>query len=322
MYDRHSPYDLDLWPAVLGYSCGGGQPSLPEVRSPIVRRRELGALLRALRNEKGLTVDQVAERLLCSPSKVSRMETGHGVATPRDIRDLCDLYEVADQAERERMMTLARESKRRAWWQSYELSYDYVGLEAEAVAISAFMSSVVHGLVQTADYARAGHEGAVPRLDPHQIELQIEAKLTRQRILSQDDPPQCHVVLDEAALHREVGGRRVMGAQLAKILQVADLPNVVVQVIPYDRGFHPAVESNFTILELPEPAPGVVFVEGSIGSTYLERPDDLKRYCEIFDRLKSIAVDPQETADLVASIARSYQDSLKKAVRRSHIFRR
>jgi transcriptional regulator with XRE-family HTH domain len=288
---------------------GGSSPSLPEVRSPTVRRRELGAKLRALRNEKGLTVEQVADRLLCSPSKVSRMETGHGIATPRDIRDLCDLYEITDEAERDRMMTLAREGKRRAWWQSYDLAYaNYVGLEEAAVAISAFQSSVVHGLLHTADYARAGHEGAMPRLDPHQIDRQIEAKLTRQRILTREDPPRLHVVLDEAALHREVGGRRVMGAQLAKILEVAALPNVVVQVLPYDRGFHPAVESNFAILALPNPAPGVVFVEGLIGSILLERPDDLKRYREIFDRLQSIALNPKDTADLIAEFQLAYQD--------------
>jgi len=283
---------------------------LPEVRSPTVRRRELGALLRALRSEKGLTVEQVADRLLCSPSKVSRMETGHGIATPRDIRDLCDLYGVTDAAERDRMMTLAREGKRRAWWQSYDLAYaTYVGLEEEAVAISAFQSSVVHGLLHTAGYARAGHEGAMPRLDPQQIDLQIEAKLTRQRILTRDDPPRFHVVLDEAVLHREVGGRAAMAEQLDKILQTATLPNVVVQVLPYDRGFHPAVESNFTILELPNPDLGVVFVEGLIGSTYLERPEDLKRYHEVFRKLQSIALNPQDAADLIAKRMRDYRDS-------------
>ena len=179
---------------------------MPEVRSPTVRRRELGALLRQASMEKGLTVEQAAERLMFSMSKLSRMETGHGVATPRDIRDLCDLYGVADEAERDRMMTLAVEGKQQAWWQSYDLGYaTYVGLEAEAVAISAFQSSVVHGLLQTADYARAGHEAAMPRLSPDQIEMQIEAKLTRQRILTRDNPPRFAAVLDEAALHRLAG---------------------------------------------------------------------------------------------------------------------
>jgi transcriptional regulator with XRE-family HTH domain len=281
---------------------------VPEVHSPALRRRELGALLRALRNAKGLTVEQVAERLLCSPSKVSRMETGQG-ATARDIRDLCDLYGVADAAERDRLTTLAREGKRPARWQRYDLAYArYAELEEEAVAISAFQSSVVHGLLHTADYARAGHEGAMPRLDPDRIDLQIEAKLTRQRILTRDDPPRFDVVLDEAALHRMVGGRRVMADQLTKILVTANLPNVVVQVLPYERGFHPAVESNFSILELPNPAPGVVFVEGLIGSNYLDRPGDLKRYREIFGRLQSIALNPKDTADLIADLHAVYSN--------------
>jgi transcriptional regulator with XRE-family HTH domain len=288
--------------------CEKVQFPLPEGRSPTVRRRELGTLLRALRNEKGMTIEEVAARLLCSTSKVSRMETGHVAATPRDIRDLCDLYGITDDTERERLRALARESKQAGWWHGYELSYaTYVGLEAEAVVISAFQSSVVHGLLQTADYARAGHEGAMPRFSPEQIDRQIEAKLTRQRILTRRAPPSFAAVLDEAALHRLVGGRQVMAAQLAKIHQMSALPNVMVQVLPFEVGAHPAVESNFTILQLPSPAPGVVFVEGLIGSTYLERGDDLKRYNEIFARLQSIALSPQETGDLIATLIRTYE---------------
>jgi transcriptional regulator with XRE-family HTH domain len=279
---------------------------VPEVRSPTVRRRELGALLRKLRLEKGLTVEQAAEQLMFSMSKLSRMETGHGAASRRDIRDLCALYEVTDDAERERMLKLAAEGKQQAWWQSYDLGYaTYVGLEAEAVSISAFQSSVVHGLLHTAEYARAGHYGAMPLLNPDQIELQIEAKLTRQRILTRDNPPKFSVVLDEAALHRAVGGRQVMAAQLAKILDVAALSNVTVQVLPYDVGAHPATESNFTILELPGPTPGIVFVEGLIGSTYLERDDDLIRYQEIFQKLQSIALSSKDSADLIAKFLRT-----------------
>jgi len=285
-----------------------------EVRSPTVRRRELGALLRRLRTEKRLTVEQAADRLLFSMSKLSRMETGHGVATPRDIRDLCDLYGVTDGAQRDHMMNLAAEAKRQAWWQSYDLGYaTYVGLEAEAVSISAFQSSVVHGLLHTADYARAGHKGAMPLLSPDQIELQIEAKLTRQRILTRENPPRFGVVLDEAALHRVIGGRQVMAAQLAKILDMAALPNVTVQVLPYEVGAHPAVESNFTILQLPVPTPGVVFVEGLIGSTYLERDDDLIRYQMIFRKLESIALSPQGSLDVISRFLYEYKGSLEAA---------
>ena len=284
---------------------------MAEVHSPALRRRELGALLRALRNRKGLTVEQVADSLLCSPSKVSRMETGQGSATARDVRDLSNLYEVTDQAERDRMMTLAREGKAPARWQRYELAYaTYAELEEEALAISAFQSSVVHGLLHTADYARANHESSMPRLDPDVINLQIEAKLIRQRILTQANPPSFAVVLDEAALHRLVGGRQVMAAQLAKIADMSALPNVRVQVLPFELGAHPAMESNFTILQLPDPTPGVVFVEGMIGSAYLDRPQDLKRYHDIFIELQSIALSPKDTGDLIAKLLRVYKDGL------------
>ncbi len=311
MYHRHSPKGWDHWSRVMSNSVEFLRKDatfVPEVRSPTVRRRELGALLRKLRLEKGLTVEQAAERLLFSMSKLSRMETGHGVAGPRDIRDLCELYDVTDEAERDHLQKLAAEGKRQAWWQSYDLDYaTYVGLEAEAVAISAFQSSVVHGLLQTADYARAGHEGAMPRLGPDQIEMQIEAKLTRQRILTRDNPPRFTVVLDEAALHRVVGGRPVMAAQLAKILDMSALPNVTVQVLPFHVGAHPAVESNFTILELPSPTPGVVFVEGLIGSTYLDRDDDLNRYKAIYRELEAIALSPQGSFELIRQFLRDYK---------------
>jgi transcriptional regulator with XRE-family HTH domain len=276
---------------------------VPEVRSPTVRRRELGALLRKLRTEKGLTVEQAAEELMFSMSKLSRMETGHGVATPRDIRDVCSLYEVTDEAERERMLKLAAEGKQAGWWQSYDLPYStYVGLEAEATAISDFQSSVVPGLLQTADYARAGHEGAMPRLSSEEIERRIEAKLTRQALLGQDEPPAFSAVLDEAVLHRMVGGPAVMSAQLGRLIEAANRPKVTIQVIPFTLGAHPGVESNFNILEMPSPTPGVVFVEGLVGSIYLERSEELTRYRQIFERLQAIALSPKDTIALIAEI--------------------
>jgi transcriptional regulator with XRE-family HTH domain len=276
---------------------------VPEVRSPTVRRRELGALLRKLRTEKGLTVEQAAEQLMFSMSKLSRMETGHGVASPRDIRDVCSLYEVTDEAERKRMLKLAAEGKQAGWWQSYDLPYStYVGLEAEATAISDFQSSVVPGLLQTADYARAGHEGAMPRLSSEEIERRIEAKLTRQALLGQDDPPDFSAVLDEAVLHRMVGGPAVMSAQLGRLIEATNRPKVTIQVIPFTLGAHPGVESNFNILEMPSPTPGVVFVEGLVGSIYLERSEELTRYRQIFERLQAIALSPKDTIALIAEI--------------------
>jgi transcriptional regulator with XRE-family HTH domain len=276
----------------------------PIGHSPTVRRRELGAFLRALRIEQGLTVEQVAEHLLCSPSKVSRMETGHRGIISRDVRDLCDLYGVIDQAERNRLMMLARGGKQQAWWQSYDLSYaTYVGLEAEAVVISAFQSSVVPGLLQTADYARAGHERSMPKFDPDEIEKQIEAKLIRQQLLTGEDPPSFTAVLDEAALHRVTGSPRIMRAQLERLVEASHLPNVTIQVLPFAVGAHPALESNFSILELPVTS-DVVFVEGMVGSIYLERPEDLERYRRTFGRLRSLALSPEATVGLLVEMCR------------------
>lgn len=275
---------------------------MAEARSPTVRRLELGVWLRTLRAEHGLTVEQVAEQLLCSPSKISRMETGQRSATLRDVRDLCALYGISDQAERDRLMTLAREARESAWWQSYGLEYsNYVGYEAEAISIRDFQSSVVPGLLQTADYARANHEGWMPRLSSDEIARKIEAKLTRQKILGQSSPPAFAAVLDEAVLHRLVGGPDVMRAQLDRLVEAASQPNITIQVIPFTVGAHPGMESNFNIIELPA-APGLVFVEGLIGSFYIQKPEELDRYCAVFDRLQSLALGPKDTIDLIAGM--------------------
>jgi transcriptional regulator with XRE-family HTH domain len=285
---------------------------LPEVRSPTVRRRELGALLRALRNEKGLTVEQVADRLLCSPSKVSRMETGHGIATARDVRDLCDLYEVTDEAERNRMMSLAREGKRQGWWQPYDLPYStYVGLEAEATSIRTFQPSVVPGLLQTEEYARAVHDAAEPEssiteLTPKVVEQRVKARLRRQRLLTETDPLGFWAVLDEAVLHRGVGGPKTMEGQLGHIVELAALQNVTVQVVPYGAGAHPAPGSMFNILTFSAAVADVVYVEGLAGWIYIERPEDVSRYSRVFGRLCDMALDEPDSIDLITKVQRGY----------------
>jgi transcriptional regulator with XRE-family HTH domain len=280
-----------------------------EVRSPAVRRRELGALLRALRMKKGLTVEQVAANLLCSPSKVSRMETGHVPATLRDIRDLCDLYGVTDESRREHMMQLALEGKQQGWWQAYDLPYSkYVGLEAEAVSIHGYQSSVVPGLLQTTDYARALHEAAAPRLSPDIIEQRVEVRLIRQQLFTRERPPSFKEVIDEAALHRVVGGAGVMRRQLERLIEACDLPNVTIQIVPFSAGAHPALESNFKILELLPPSPDVVYLEGLFGSFYLERAEELDSFRLVFDRLQVMALSPEKSIELIATVRDSMTD--------------
>jgi transcriptional regulator with XRE-family HTH domain len=285
---------------------------VPEARgstgSPTVRRRELGALLRALRTERGLTVEQVAAELLCSPSKVSRMETGQRGATARDIRDLCQIYGVTDPAQQNRLTRLAAAGKRQGWWQGFELDYfaTYVGLEEEATALSYYQSSVVPGLLQTSGYVRAIHETALPPISAERIDQLIEVRQTRQQLLTRHPPLQLSVVLDEAALHRQVGGPAVMKEQLDRLADVATWPNVTIAVIPFAAGAHAALESTFNILDFEDPAPSLVYVEGLIGFMYLERPQDLARYRGVFEQLHAKALTPQESLDLISAMGAKY----------------
>jgi transcriptional regulator with XRE-family HTH domain len=284
---------------------------VPEGRSPTVRRRELGALLRALRTGRNLTVEQVAASLLCSASKVSRMETGHGLATPRDIRDLCDLYEVTSQGERDHLLELAREGKRQGWWQSYDLPYStYVGLEADATATKYYQSTIIPGLLQTADYARAMHEVVIPRLAPERIDELVEVRITRQRRLTQDPLLDTSAVIDEAALRRMVGGPLVMRTQLDWLVAMARRPNVTIQVIPYAAGAHPAMDSTFRILEFANSIPAVVYVEGLVGWMYLHRPLDISRYQDIFRSLCAIALSPQDSIGLIKRAIAEFESVL------------
>lgn len=288
---------------------------MPEVRSPTVRRRELGAFLRALRTEQGLTLEQVAMHLLCTPSKVSRMETGRRGITSRDVRDLCDLYGITDRLERDRLMTLAEEGRQQAWWATYDLNYDrYVGLEAAALSIRGYQSSVVPALLQTRAYAHALLEGSAQRPTPDVIEQRVDARLIRQRLLRERPAPRFWEVLDEAALHRLVGGPTVMREQLDRLIEACKLTAVTVQVVPFAVGAHSGLESNFKIVDLAPPAPAVVYVEGLTGPQYLERLEDIEAFERVFEQLKKVALKPAHTIELITKIRNSLRLRPKRDV--------
>jgi transcriptional regulator with XRE-family HTH domain len=274
-----------------------------EVGSPTVRRRELGTLLRALRTEAGLTVEQVAEALLVSASKVSRLETGQRGASQRDIRDLCNLYGLEDPGRREHLAMLAREGKQQAWWQAAEWPKEistFVGLEVAASSIREFESDVVPGLLQTEAYARALARTAVPAMEAEKVERYVRARVARQEILARAEPPTFHAVIDEAVLHRQVGAGGVMRDQLDQIVHMAGMPSATVQVLPFAAGMHPATESTFIILEYsPQVISSVVYIETLTGNLYLEREADLSAYSLVFDRLCDMALAPDQTLALL-----------------------
>ncbi len=275
--------------------------------SPTVSRRELGTLLRTLRVQKGWTAEQVAERLMVSPSKVSRLETGQRGASARDIRDLCDLYEV-DEEQRQHLMELAIEGKQRAWWQPQGVPYTrYVGLEAEAVSIRDYGLGIMPGLLQTTDYARAQVLAAVPEWVPDEVERRVRVRIARQQRLFSEHPPQFEAVVDESVLHRVVGSSAIMRAQLERLLELADLPHVTLQVIPYDAGALPAGNNKFIILHFAQPTvPDVVFIEGLTGDLYLEEPNDVEIYSTTFRALAQMAAEPDATRDIITAMIASY----------------
>jgi transcriptional regulator with XRE-family HTH domain len=262
-----------------------------------------------MRTDAELTVEEVAERLMCSAAKVSRMETGQRGVSARDIRDLCQVYGIADSDRYEHLMTLAQQGREQAWWQRFNLPYStYIGLEAEATSISDYESGVFPGLLQIPDYARAVHEGTLPRLSPNIIDQRIETRRKRQEILTRDEPPILHAIVDEAVLHRAVGGPAVMAAQLDHVVELCvRLPSVSIQVLPFSVGAHPGLDSTFIILDVRPPVASVVYVEGLIGSTYLERPQDVHRYRQIFERLTSISLGPDDSMDLINKTKAQFQ---------------
>jgi transcriptional regulator with XRE-family HTH domain len=277
--------------------------------SPTLRRRELANRLRELRKQSGLTTEEVAHHLLCSIPKVSRIETGTRSPTLRDVRDLCLLYKVSD-AEQERLMTIARESKQQGWWHKFDdLDIEsLIGLEIEAKRISSHESANLPWAFQTEKYARAIVKGTTPRIDDHILDERVTARMTRQELLRSPNPPYLWSLIDESAFHRAIGGNRVMSEQLSKILELADAPNVTMQVVPFEAGAHPGLNNAFTLLEFEKSVlTPVVFVENLAGNLYLEREAEIERYQEALEHLRACALSPANSTRWVREARKKFE---------------
>jgi transcriptional regulator with XRE-family HTH domain len=276
--------------------------------TPTLRRRELGARLKRLRLEKGMTADDVAQALMVSPTKISRLETGARGVNPRDIRDLCGIYGVGDE-ERDRLMTLARQSREPSWWQQDDSEYStWLDLEAAAASIASYKADVLPGLLQIEDYARAVIEATLPNPTDERIAQLAESRQERQKLVTGDPGLQLWTVLDEAVVTRVIGNREIMHRQLRFLIDRAALPNVDIQIIPFEAGAHAALNSTFEILHFEEAAPDIVYVEGLLGQHYLEGPKELTRYRRVFDQLRAIALGPRDSIAKLKEIAQSFAD--------------
>jgi transcriptional regulator with XRE-family HTH domain len=273
--------------------------------SPTVRRRRLASELRRLREAAGLTIDEVGDKLECSASKISRIETGHVGVTPRDVRDMLELYPI-DADQREALVQLAREARKKGWWHAYNEVFtgSFVGLESDASSLHAHQALLVPGLLQTEDYTRAVHKAIRPDQPDEEIERRVLARLARQNLLNDPQPPEYWAIIDEAVLHRVVGGPDIMRAQLNRLVDAAEMPHVTLQVVPFGAGAHAGMEGPFLILGFPEQAdPDVVYVENTTTGSYLEEPSDVYRYTLMFDHLRASALNTSETMRMVKEAA-------------------
>jgi transcriptional regulator with XRE-family HTH domain len=284
---------------MISNQAGNGEPSraapdgaLVGARSgPTALRMALGAQLRRLREDRNLTTGQAAEAIRATHSKISRLERGRSAARQRDVADLLTLYGVTDEVERERLLTLTRQAAAPGWWQQYndilprwfEL---YIGLEKAASIIRTYEVQFVHGLMQTEDYARAVILIANAHAPAEEIDRRVSIRMKRQQLLTQPDAPELWAVLDEAALRRAPCGRDVMRAQLEHLLQISDLPNVTLQIVPFHVGPHAAAGGPFTILRFSEPdVPDLVYLEQLNSALYLDQPDDVIDYMTVMNQL-------------------------------------
>ncbi|MBA4864860.1 helix-turn-helix domain-containing protein [Streptomyces sp. PSKA54] len=278
--------------------------------NPTVRRRRLGQELRRLREQKGMTAEEVAERLLVSQSKISRLENGRRSISQRDVRDLCGVYEVEDHRIVDSLMQMAKDSRQQGWWHSFgDIPYSvYIGLETDAASLRVYDPQVVPGLLQTRPYAESLIAGALPETAPTDIDKRVQVRMRRQeRISAHSNPLRLWTVLDEAALRRVVGSRNVMRDQLEHLVEQSQLPHVTVQVIPFDMGAHPGLNGQYAILEFPDAADSsVVYIEGVTSDLYLEKANDVHKYSVMYEHLRAQALNVEQSRNFIADIAKEY----------------
>jgi len=287
----------------------GGEPPA-DASGPTVLRMILGNQLHRFREAAGVTAEAAGYEIRASRSKISRMENGRVGLKERDVADLLILYGITDEQVRDGMVSLVRQANAPGWWSKYgDILADwfeaYLGLETAASVIRTFELQFVHGLFQTEAYARAvtllGHKTA----PADEIDRRVSLRLKRQEIFTSPELPQVWSVMDEAVLRRAVGGRAVMRAQLERLAEVASLPQVTIQVVPFGGGGHAAAGGSFTILRFAEPElPDVVYIEQLTSALYLDGREDVDHYREVMNELSTQALTPDRTARFLAEITR------------------
>ena len=275
---------------------------------PTVQRMLVGAKLRRLRTDLGLTREQAADHIRASAWKIHRLENGQVGFKERDLRDLLDLYQEHDPQEIADTLAMAREANHPGWWQHYgdvlpAWFRAYVDLESAAGLIRTYEGQFIPGLLQTDDYIRAVVQGAHLDDQDEEVGRRVRLRMARQAVLIREQPPRLWAVVDEAALRRPVGGREVMRGQLERLIDASKLANVTLQVLPFGSGAHPAMAGSFSILRFgDQELPDVVYLEHLTGASYLDKRDEVERYLDIMELLCLQAEPPARTVELLQGI--------------------
>jgi transcriptional regulator with XRE-family HTH domain len=275
---------------------------------PTVRRMLVGAQLRRLRTEAGISREQAGEAIRASEWKIHRLENGQVGFKERDVVDLLRLYGITDPGEVAEFVVVAREANVPGWWQQYgdllpQWFRAYVDLESAATLIRTYEGQLVPGLLQTEDYMRAVIGGAHLAESPEEAERRVALGVSRQRLLERPGAPRLWAVIDEAALRRPVGSPEVMRGQLERLIDATKLADVVLQILPFGAGAHPAMVGAFSILRFADQElPDVVYVEHLTNALYLDKRDDVNRYLHVMDRISIRAAPPDKTVDILHKI--------------------
>jgi transcriptional regulator with XRE-family HTH domain len=280
-------------------------------KPPTVKHRRLAAELRRLRANAQMSREDVEERTGVNEGTLYRIETARSKPQKRTLVALLDLYQ-ADDALRQDLLAIAKTADDQGWLRPYhaELPEEYaayISFEAEATAVRNYESLYIPGLLQTEDYARSVIHGTLPTATQTEVEQRVQARIERQERLSGESPVKLWAIMDEAAAHRIVGGPAVMHAQLARLIEAADQPNITLQVIPFDAGAHPGMPGSFIYMEFGEPNPDLVYVDTLAGDLFLETDADLALYASMFDHLRAVALSPAQAARLISTLMKEME---------------
>jgi transcriptional regulator with XRE-family HTH domain len=275
--------------------------SVEAFSGPTVLRILLGNQLRQFREAAGITPDRAGYEIRASRSKISRMEHGRVGFKERDVADLLTLYGVTDELTRTQMLVLVEHANSQGWWARYDdvlpdWFETYIGLEQAASLIRTYELQFVPGLFQVEEYVRAVTL-LRPRSAPtEEIERRVSLRIKRQEILARETGPKVWAVIDESALRRPLGGLDVMRIQLQHLIEVAELPQVTLQVMPFDRGGHSGAGGSFSILRFAEAdLPDVIYIEQLTGALYLDRTVEIDHYREVMNSLSAEALTPTDS---------------------------